>query len=56
MDILTSIKNQNSQRVLAFLEPLKSFDVIEIFKIVENNPSDPYLVKPQSDLFIAKKE
>ena len=56
MDILTSIKNQNFQRVLAFLELLKSFDMIDNFKIVENNSSEPYLVKPQSDLSIAKKE
>jgi hypothetical protein len=55
MDILISIKDQNSQRVLAFLELLKSFDMIDNFMIVENNSPESYLIKPQSDLSIVKK-
>jgi hypothetical protein len=50
MDILISIKNQNSQKVLSFLELLKSFDIIDSFMIVENDSSESVLVKPESDL------
>jgi hypothetical protein len=46
MDILISIKDQDSQKVLAFLELLKSFDMIDSFMIVENNSSESDLVKP----------
>jgi hypothetical protein len=56
MDILISIKNQNSQKVLAFLELLKSFDIIDSFIIVENNSSESDHVKPESDLSRVKKE
>ncbi len=56
MDILISIKNQNSQKILAFLELLKSFDMIDNFMIVENNASKLDLAKSESDLFFAKKE
>jgi hypothetical protein len=55
MDILLSIKNQNSQKVLAFLELLKSFDMIDNFIIVENNPLESDPVKPESDLYMVKK-
>lgn len=55
MDILISIKNQDSQKVLAFLELLKSFDMIDNFMIVENNSSDSSFTKPQSDLSSVEK-
>ena len=55
MDILISIKDQNSKKVLAFLELLKSFDMIDNFMIVENNSSDLSFTKPQSDLSSVEK-
>ena len=55
MDILISIKDQNSKKVLAFLELLKSFDMIDNFMIVENNSSDSSFTKPQSDLSSVEK-
>ncbi len=56
MDILISIKNQNSQKVLAFLELLKSFDMIDSFMIVEDDATELDFEKPESDLSITKKE
>ena len=54
MDIQISI--QNPQKAIALLEFLKSFEIVDDFKILVNNSSELYVVEPESDLSIVKKQ